>query len=456
VAVDPSDPQSYEPRGVMGGAMRVIRRRLFNLWSRSPQQWTNAISNDSSFISSSAMPFATRRQLQRLPWRVKQGGDMPATGVVSDVYQGGGQWDEGVDSAKGVEVEVEGGFRIFGRRSPDSDSFWNSQRQTQREHLQQQQQLQQQRPPSALQNWLLNSLYDGVSGGAGKAAGWGGLSTLSTVLRAPSAVAARARDTYSATSNVIGNFFFDREPSVTPAPVAVPVPVPTATVIEDNVGAVDASTVPAPVAAPVTAITLVPALPTVPVSAEVGDKDKDKDKDRDKDKDKDRDKDRVSWWKSLLPASVRQQPPSPPSAPSPPISDHPLVSATKSAASAAQGAVGGLVGGVGHLAGGVVQVSQGIAATLAGQRNDSSSDSKSDSMDARQEAQAQVAGRRERGYKWPWEVFYRGDIPFFENEGEGEGENKSISISTNTTVATVVPSDIGISLGKMYDTYDGT
>lgn len=38
------DVQRYEPKGFVGMTMRVLRRRFFNLWSRSPSSWTEAVS----------------------------------------------------------------------------------------------------------------------------------------------------------------------------------------------------------------------------------------------------------------------------------------------------------------------------------------------------------------------------------------------------------------------------
>ena len=37
------DMQRYEPKGLVGMTMRVLRRRFFNLWARPPPSWTNAV-----------------------------------------------------------------------------------------------------------------------------------------------------------------------------------------------------------------------------------------------------------------------------------------------------------------------------------------------------------------------------------------------------------------------------
>ena len=61
------DVQRYEPKGLIGITMRVIRRRFFNLWARPPPSWTNAVS-----YSDPAVPgtFVSRRRT-RLPATVK-------------------------------------------------------------------------------------------------------------------------------------------------------------------------------------------------------------------------------------------------------------------------------------------------------------------------------------------------------------------------------------------------
>ena len=69
-AVD--DLQSYEPKGLFGQTKRLIRRRLFNLWSRAPQRWTNAVSGDAGEVLTSAavskLPDeATRQRLEVRP-----------------------------------------------------------------------------------------------------------------------------------------------------------------------------------------------------------------------------------------------------------------------------------------------------------------------------------------------------------------------------------------------------
>ena len=63
------DLQSYEPKGFLGRTKRLIRRRLFNLWSRAPQRWTNAVSGDAGEVLTSAavskLPDkATRQRLE--------------------------------------------------------------------------------------------------------------------------------------------------------------------------------------------------------------------------------------------------------------------------------------------------------------------------------------------------------------------------------------------------------
>jgi hypothetical protein len=57
------DMQRYEPKGFVGMTMRVLRRRFFNLWSRSPSSWTDAISQ-----ADAALPgtFASRKS-SRIP-----------------------------------------------------------------------------------------------------------------------------------------------------------------------------------------------------------------------------------------------------------------------------------------------------------------------------------------------------------------------------------------------------
>ena len=61
------DMQRYEPKGFVGMTMRVLRRRFFNLWSRSPSSWTDAISQ-----ADAALPgtFASRKQ-SRIPVATK-------------------------------------------------------------------------------------------------------------------------------------------------------------------------------------------------------------------------------------------------------------------------------------------------------------------------------------------------------------------------------------------------
>jgi hypothetical protein len=44
------DVQRYEPKGLVGMTMRVLRRRFFNLWSRSPSSWTDAVSEKNSAL----------------------------------------------------------------------------------------------------------------------------------------------------------------------------------------------------------------------------------------------------------------------------------------------------------------------------------------------------------------------------------------------------------------------
>jgi hypothetical protein len=57
------DMQRYEPKGFVGMTMRVLRRRFFNLWSRSPTSWTDAVSQ-----ADAALPgtFASRKRY-RIP-----------------------------------------------------------------------------------------------------------------------------------------------------------------------------------------------------------------------------------------------------------------------------------------------------------------------------------------------------------------------------------------------------
>ena len=57
------DVQRYEPKGLVGMTMRVLRRRFFNLWARSPSSWTDAVSEKNS-----ALPGAfVSRKRKRVP-----------------------------------------------------------------------------------------------------------------------------------------------------------------------------------------------------------------------------------------------------------------------------------------------------------------------------------------------------------------------------------------------------
>ena len=38
------DMRGYQPKGFVGLTMRVLRRRFFNLWAKSPSSWTEAVS----------------------------------------------------------------------------------------------------------------------------------------------------------------------------------------------------------------------------------------------------------------------------------------------------------------------------------------------------------------------------------------------------------------------------
>lgn len=53
------DMQRYEPKGFVGMTMRVLRRRFFNLWSRSPSSWTDAISQADAVLPGT---FASRKR----------------------------------------------------------------------------------------------------------------------------------------------------------------------------------------------------------------------------------------------------------------------------------------------------------------------------------------------------------------------------------------------------------
>jgi hypothetical protein len=57
------DVQRYEPKGLVGMTMRVLRRRFFNLWSRSPSSWTDAVSEKNSALPGT---FVSRKR-KRVP-----------------------------------------------------------------------------------------------------------------------------------------------------------------------------------------------------------------------------------------------------------------------------------------------------------------------------------------------------------------------------------------------------
>ena len=65
------DPQSYEPKGFLGRTKRLIRRRLFNLWSRAPQRWTNAVSGDAGQVLTSAAMSKVPDEIARQRLEVK-------------------------------------------------------------------------------------------------------------------------------------------------------------------------------------------------------------------------------------------------------------------------------------------------------------------------------------------------------------------------------------------------
>lgn len=65
------DMQCYQPKGFVGLTMRVLRRRFFNLWSRSPSSWTEAVSQadpalPGTFVSRkrNRLPAATQSDLK--------------------------------------------------------------------------------------------------------------------------------------------------------------------------------------------------------------------------------------------------------------------------------------------------------------------------------------------------------------------------------------------------------
>ena len=69
------DVQRYEPKGLVGMTMRVLRRRFFNLWSRSPSSWTDAVSEKNS-----ALPGAfVSRKRKRVP-AMTQNSESPVEG----------------------------------------------------------------------------------------------------------------------------------------------------------------------------------------------------------------------------------------------------------------------------------------------------------------------------------------------------------------------------------------
>lgn len=57
------DVQRYEPKGLVGLTMRVLRRRFFNLWARPPPSWTNAVSQGDRALPGT---FVSRKRV-RLP-----------------------------------------------------------------------------------------------------------------------------------------------------------------------------------------------------------------------------------------------------------------------------------------------------------------------------------------------------------------------------------------------------
>ena len=61
------DVQRYEPKGLVGMTMRVLRRRFFNLWARPPPSWTNAVSYGDPAVPGT---FVSRKRT-RLPATVK-------------------------------------------------------------------------------------------------------------------------------------------------------------------------------------------------------------------------------------------------------------------------------------------------------------------------------------------------------------------------------------------------
>jgi hypothetical protein len=64
------DVQRYEPKGLVGVTMRVLRRRFFNLWARPPPSWANAVSQGDlalpgTFVSKKRARLPSTRLLER-------------------------------------------------------------------------------------------------------------------------------------------------------------------------------------------------------------------------------------------------------------------------------------------------------------------------------------------------------------------------------------------------------
>lgn len=64
------DVQRYEPKGLVGVTMRVLRRRFFNLWARPPPSWANAVSQGDlalpgTFVSKKRVRLPNTRLLER-------------------------------------------------------------------------------------------------------------------------------------------------------------------------------------------------------------------------------------------------------------------------------------------------------------------------------------------------------------------------------------------------------